>query len=349
MKILKIKSRLQRDGFYNTNFFRKNYLVAAAAWIANFGVVPLFLLVAFLFAPAFFFFLNLLFVVTHVLETIRKLLCIFNYHIRLNFNFKPSFLPIKSLCVKGIVLISCALSLKTAKAFDQAKNHDLIIARGQSVQLTFNDLVKFNFSNKQVIAYQFNEHKHSMIIRGIQLGHCEFMVWHKDQTEVETFEIYVISKFQETKLIHIGLWAEKLGLESSINMPHVRIWGTLKSINQYLEYKKLLSKEADSIIDDVEISPEVSKKIIAEIYTAFFRDYKDSISCNMQKSTLSCEYPNNDSPSESLKKFLSEKYKVEWIQKSGQKSQKNYLVKLKLILLVINNRDKREPCLYCPR
>jgi hypothetical protein len=85
--------------------------VAASKWIANLGVVPLFLLAAFLFAPAFFAFLNLLFVVTHVLETIGKLLYNRDHNRRINTNifsnfqntnFKLSFLPILSQCVKGI-------------------------------------------------------------------------------------------------------------------------------------------------------------------------------------------------------------------------------------------------------
>ena len=60
----------------NLNYFVAVFAVAVSVvgWIENLGVVPLFLFSAFLLAPAFFAFLNLLFVVTHVLETIGKLL-----------------------------------------------------------------------------------------------------------------------------------------------------------------------------------------------------------------------------------------------------------------------------------
>lgn len=113
MKFRQKKSRGLSLGINFIYFAFAAALGAASRWIANLGVVPLFLFSAFLLAPAFFAFLNLLFVVTHVLETIGKLLYnrIFESGINTNIfslltlkSFKPFFLPIFNPCVKGFLI-----------------------------------------------------------------------------------------------------------------------------------------------------------------------------------------------------------------------------------------------------
>src|SRR5687767_5560463 len=95
---------IKKNKFKNYFLAAVAVVFAAVAWIANLGVVPLFFISDFLLEPIFFFFLALLFSVTHVLETIRQLLRYRSRNSRF-FNFKPYVLPIKSLCVKGIFLI----------------------------------------------------------------------------------------------------------------------------------------------------------------------------------------------------------------------------------------------------
>lgn len=326
----KIKSRLKKDGPYRNNG-DKNYF---AAWIANLGVVPLFLLVAFLFAPAFFFFLNLLFVVTHVLETIRQLLSRYRYNNSLHYNFKPSFLPSKYPCVKGIVAlpaISFALLLPL-KINAETLSHDLILAKGQSMELSLPSMEKFNIGNREAITYRLNEKSKKLLIRGTKLGHSEILVWNKDKT-VETYQIFIISKIQEAKFLHLAEITSQLGLDSKIVIPHVRVSGILKNHTQYFDYKKILEQNKEILLDEVQLSSELKNKIFASVYTAFFDDYKESINCNSEFSEISCFYPENEAPSEFLKKFITEKYKINLIQKNNQQLKKNYSLKIKLIQL----------------
>jgi Flp pilus assembly secretin CpaC len=326
-----IKSRPKKDGIYIKSFGEKNYL---AAWIANLGVVPLFLFAAFLLAPAFFFFLNLLFVVTHVLETIRKLLSRYRYNISLYNNFKPYFLPIKSPCVKGILTITCtSLFLFSPVAFNAEKiSHDIILARGQSTEVSLKNMEKFNIGNREVMTYRLNEKSKKMLIRGAQLGHSEILIWNQDKT-LETYQIFVISKVQEAKFLHLAEVSAHLGLESKILIPHIQISGELKNFAQYFDYKKILEQNKESILDEVQLNPELKNKIMAFVYSAFFEDYKESISCKATFSEISCFYPENEAPSEVLKKFLTDKYKINLVQKNNQQLKKNYSLKIKLIQL----------------
>lgn len=339
MRVLKIKGHQIHGGLSINNLF-KNYFFAGAAgavvaWIANLGVVPLFFISAFLLAPAFFFFLNLLFSVTHVLETIRQLLFRYRSNNSLYLNFKPYFLPIKSLCVKGIFLSICTM-LTPRLLNAEVISHDIILARGQSTEITLQNLEKFNVGNREVLRYQLSDQKNSnskkLLIRGAQLGHSEILVWKKDQTS-ETFQVFVISKIQEAKFLHLAELATNLGLSSQILVPHIRIFGELKSLNQYLDYKKLLELNHESLMDEVTLNLELKNKIFAGVYTAFFDNYKDSIKCESEFSEINCYYAENEAPSDSMKKHLSEKFKVNLIQKNNQQLKKNYHLKLKLIQL----------------
>jgi len=325
--INKIKSRLKKDGLSLKNNFT-NYL---AAWIANLGVVPLFLLAAFLLAPAFFFFLSLLLLVTHVLETIGQLLSSYRCNYSLYLNFKPYFLPSNSSCVKGIFLITCIFNL-SCPLNAAMTSRDIILARGQSTEISLPALDKFNVGNPQVLTYKLNEKSKNLIIRGNQLGHSEILVWKKNNT-MESYQVFVISKLQEAKLLNLAQSASFLGLESQTQVPHIRIFGTIKSLNSYLDYKKILEQNKESILDEVELNPILKNKIFAKIYTAFFDDFKDSIKCSTEFSEIICFYPENESPSEHLKKSLTDKYKIQLIQTNNQQFKKNYTLKIKLIQL----------------
>lgn len=313
--------------------------VAASKWIANLGVVPLFLLAAFLFAPAFFIFLNLLFDVTHVLETIGKLLYNRDYNRRINTNiftnlkntnFKLSFLPILSQCVKGIfgfTLLSLILSGATLQA------EDFILSRGQSMTLKLPDMVRFNVGNKEVLTYKLNESNKTLLIRGMGLGTSEILVWNKGGATPTEYQIFVISKIQEAKFLHLAQILKSLGLETKVRLPNLQISGEITSLKQYLQYKKIQNQNADIILDEATLKDELKREILADVLQLFFNDYKDSIQCSAHFSEITCLYPANEAPSKSLKKHLREKYRVNFIEHNNQKLRTNYIFKLKLIQL----------------
>ena len=330
--------RNSRLGQHIQNYFVAVALVAVASgWIANLGVVPLFLLAAFLLAPAFFDFLNLLFSVIHVLETIGKLLynrdnsrCI-NTNISSNFNnsnFKLSFLPNLSQFVKGIFGF-LFLNLLFFGTSLQAK--DYIISRGQSLSLKLPSMIRFNVANKEVLTYKLNESNKTLLIRGASLGASEILVWNKGEATPTPYQIFVISKVQEAKLLHVAQNLGSLGLETKVRLPHLQVSGEISSHKQYLQYKKIQNQFNDLILDEVTIKPELKREILADVFQLFFNDYKDSIKCEVSFSELTCMYPANEAPSASLKKHLGQKYRVIFIELNNQKFRSNYSFKMKLI------------------
>ncbi|MDO9183838.1 MAG: pilus assembly protein N-terminal domain-containing protein, partial [Bacteriovorax sp.] len=210
--------------------------------------------------------------------------------------------------------------------------HDIILARGQSKELNLQGMEKFNIGNRQVITYRLNEKSKNLLLRGNQLGHSEILVWNKDKT-LEKYQIFVISKLQEAKFLHLAEISSSLGLESQILIPHVKFFGELKNYAQYLDYKKIIEQNKEAVLDEVQLKDELKNKIFASVYKAFFEDYKESISCSAEFSEISCFYPENEAPSEVLKKYLVDKYKINLVQKNNQQLKKNYSVKIKLIQL----------------
>lgn len=306
---------------------------AASKWIANFGVVPLFLLAAFLLAPAFFAFLNLLFSVTHVLETIGQLL--YNRYIRDGINsnililyrnqkFKPYFLPIFNPCVKGI--FSFLFLIPTL-----SWSSDFILSRGQSMELQLPRMEKFNIGNKDVLSYRFNENNKTLLIRGSKLGTSEILVWEKGESRPLSHQVSVISKVQEVKFLHLAQLLSALELTSKVVPPHLKVSGELKTLSQYQQYKKIQSAQEAVILDETTLASSLKKDIFAEIYQVFFSSYKDSINCQAHTSVITCFYSSSDGPLDALKKHLSGKYQIDFVEINEQKLQKNYSFKLKLI------------------
>ncbi|MBC7429833.1 MAG: hypothetical protein H7336_14560 [Bacteriovorax sp.] len=192
---------------------------------------------------------------------------------------------------------------------------------------------KFNIANKEVLAYKMNEKDKSLLIRGAKIGTCEILVWNKGAGSPVGYQIFVISKAQEAKLMNLAQMVGELGLETRVQIPNLKVSGELKTLKQYLLYKKIQSLNVDIILDESTLNLGLKKDVLADIYQMLFNDYKDSVKCRVLYSDINCFISSNDAPSESLKKHLSDKYKVNFIEQNNQKLKNNYTFKLKLIQL----------------
>lgn len=315
---------------------KKNYFVLAALTagdtkcIANLGVVPLFLFPVFLFAPAFLAFLSLLFVVTHVLETMIKPLYRPDFTKVIESQLKLYFVSGFNRCVK-IFFNFMVLFLILQPNCSEAK--DLVLSRGQSQSISLKDISKFNIGNKEVISYKFDEKNKTMTIRGTKIGTSELLVWNKGHKEPEQFQIFVVSKAQESKYLMLAQSLSHLGVSVIIEIPHVLVSGEIKTLKNYLQYKKIQSSYESVILDEVELSMELKKEILADVYLLLLNEYKDSAKCRISNSDVVCLVPTNDSPSESVKKHLKDRYRVSFIEQNIQQVKNNYSFKLKLVQL----------------
>lgn len=339
MKFRQKKSRGLSLGINFIYFAFAAALGAASRWMANLGVVPLFLFSAFLLAPAFFAFLNLLFVVTHVLETIGKLLYnrIFDSGINTNIfslltlkSFKPFFLPIFNPCVKGFLIF---LPLILIFGVHTSAAEDIVIGKGETLILPVSPLLKFSVGNKEVLSYKFNEKNKSLMIRGAKIGNSEIVLWKSGESTPQLKQIFVITKMQESKILQLSQSVRSLGLEVEMSLPHIRVKGVLKTKFQYSTFKKLNKKHTDVLIDETSVELNLKKKLMTEVYFQLLSDYKDLTTCSMEGPHLKCFYPANEKISEGLKQSLEDEYAVVFVEMSAQKKAQNYWFRIKLVQL----------------
>lgn len=335
------KSRAQRPGhIYFYYLVAALVVVAVVAWIANLGVVPLFFSSFFLALPAFFFFLNLLFSVTHVLETIGILLynCLDQlrtntnkYFLFLNHKYKPYFLHTNGFCVKGIFVFSLILPFPGLNKALSSENSDLIIAKGQTITLEMKDLAKFNISNKEVVKYKLDEKTKVLHLQGKSLGVSDLLIWKNNVKAPQKRQIFVISKNQEKNNLLISEQLQSMGLEVRNGVNAINVSGKIQNINDFESFKKLQIKNKELINDSIELSSELKKSILAKIYHTLIRSYYENTRCSIELSDVTCTYPANHPIAPDLIAHLKSKYNVQFVKVDAQNFRKNYHFKLKII------------------
>lgn len=341
MKFGQKKSRPQRAGhIYNYYLVAAFFAVAGVAWIANLGVVPLFFSSFFLALPAFFFFLNLLFSVTHVLETIGILLYNCLDQLRTNTNkyflflinkYKPYFLHTNGFCVKGIFVFCLFLPFFSLKPAISGENSDLIIAKGQIMTLELKELTKFNISNKEVVKYKFDEKSKILHLQGQSLGVSDLLIWQKNEKKPLKRQIFVISKNQEKNNLLISEQLQSMGLEVKNGVNAIHVFGKIQNTNDYEAFKKLQAKNKELINDSIELTSELKKSILAKVYKTLIKSYYESTQCSIELSDVTCTYPANHPIAADLMDHLKSKYNVQFIKVDAQNFRKNYHFKLKII------------------
>ncbi|MGK0368092.1 MAG: hypothetical protein ACI9QD_001233, partial [Thermoproteota archaeon] len=122
------------------------------SWISNLGVVPLFLLAAFLFTPCFLSLFLLIFLNCFVFEPILttpalylNIFSIFVLHLN---KVRPLYLYILDLNVKRYIIgISLLFTLN-------AHSQTFFIAKGQQKEFPSINVHRFSIGNKEVIAHK---------------------------------------------------------------------------------------------------------------------------------------------------------------------------------------------------
>jgi Flp pilus assembly secretin CpaC len=139
---------------------------AAPSWIANFGVVPLLRLAAFLLAPIALCFALRRFSVTAVLEA----MAISQSKIRDLVKMKHLNVAITLIFVKAFLLLPVA-------AFAQMRASDIILSKGEQKELSFPGLKNFSVGNAEIISYKFMPKSGKLLVKGKSVGFTDLIVW----------------------------------------------------------------------------------------------------------------------------------------------------------------------------
>jgi hypothetical protein len=298
-----------------------NYL----AWTANLGVVPLFLLAAFLFAPEALFLALRRFSVIAVLEAIS----ISQFE-----TLKLSVLKLLKI-TRSLLFVKVFLLLPHA-SFAQVSPSDVILAKGEQRELSFSGLKNFSVGNPEVIAYKFNPKLGTLLVKGKRVGFTDLIVWTKKGKEV--LSLYVLSKQKFLKTFQLADALKNMNLKIDIKGPVMTASGSLSDFSDYLYLQKIKNQYQNQVFFKITLTQELRNHIIGQIYKKLYANGFSSVTCQIDWLDILCFYEGNEN--KALLKQLADFYRVNFIEQDSKLRHKNYVLKLKLIQL--ERMDGRE-------
>ncbi|MGE3611124.1 MAG: pilus assembly protein N-terminal domain-containing protein [Bacteriovoracaceae bacterium] len=291
---------------------------AAASWTANFGVVPLFLLAAFLLAPIALCLALRRFSVTAVLDAI---------HISLSETQYLSNLKLLNLAIL-VFFVKIFLFLPRA-SFAQTNVSDLILAKGEQKELTFQGLKNFSVGNRDVISYKFNPKSGKLLVKGKKVGFTDLVIWSKSGKQ--TLSLYVLSKQKFLKTFQLADALKNLNLSIDIKGPIMTASGVLTDFSDYLYLQKIKGQFQDQVFFKISLESKLRNHIIGQIYKKLYSNGFNTVSCQADFLDILCFYEGQNNLD--LLKQLASFYRVSFISQDSRLRHKNYRLKLKLIQL----------------
>lgn len=298
---------------------------AAPSWMANLGVVPLFLLAAFLLAPIALCFALRRFSVTAVLEAI-------NISSRKNAylsNLKLLNLTKSLFFVKVFFLLPVALFAQTNQSTPGLAPSDIILAKGEQRELSLSGLKNFSVGNPEVISYKYQAKSGNLLIKGKKVGFTDLIVWRGGQKEVVS--IYVLSKQKFLKTFQLADALKNLNLTIDIKGPVMTASGVVGDFADYLYLQKIKGQFQDQVFFKITLDPKLRNHIVGQIYKKLYANGFSSVTCQADWLDILCFY-EGVSNADFLKQLASF-YRVSFIQQDSRMRHKNYRIKLKLIQL----------------
>ena len=298
---------------------------APSSWIANLGVVPLFLLAAFLLAPAALCLALRRFSVTAVLEAMV---------ISQNKTYKLSNLKLLNLTI-SLLFVKIFLLLPLA-SFAQSSPSDVILAKGEQKELPFSSLKNFSVGNPEVISYKWMPKSGKLLVKGKKVGFTDLVVWTKNGKE--TFSLYVLSKQKFLKTFQLADALKNLNLSIDIKGPVMTASGVLSDFSDYLYLQKIKGQFQEQVFFKISLEKNLRNHIVGQIYKKLYANGFSSVACQADWLDIMCFYEGQNN--EGLLKQLASFYRVSFIQQDSRLKHKNYRLKLKLVQL--ERMDGRE-------
>ena len=296
-------------------------------WIANLGVVPLFLFDAFLFAPAAFFLFALLTFVTPVLETMINLLKIhkYNEYCFLSLIRAPKVANFPQ-CVK-IIVVFCIVST-TFMISTFALEHQIPLGKTQFQR--YSDLLSYSVKNTEILSVHYLEQKNLLSLKGIKAGKTELALTFKDGRQIK-LPIFVHQTFKDNQFLAIH------GLSYMPLKNETVILGQIDSMSSYLSLKNLSSSQKNWNLNLVTLTPDLEKEIWTQIHMLFLNNSYYNIKCDFLNIRLLCQEKTNLALNEKFTKSLTQKWFIELTEAPENELSENFEIKLKLVQMEKQN------------
>lgn len=279
------------------------------AWIANLGVVPLFLFLAFLLAPAAFFLLALLIDVTAVLETMVILLPNHIYHLK-NYLLHLRALKVANIpqCVKIIIPIFLCFSL----GIEIKAENNFIIPIGEEIELPIGHIASYEIKDPSHLEVFYKAHE--KVLKIVAHKPCETEILVKVNENGLTMDHFIYLKASDRKFLKDRVQYQKLR-------------------EHYLSKKLANEYSSSKTHQEYELHPYLKREIWREIQKIFYQSNYHQVKCNFESIFLQCFHRYQAVEFLNLQKELKKKFIVQFIHVAQNIHQNNFMIKLKLISL----------------
>lgn len=318
MKILAKKKGLQKGPFNIQSKNEKNYLT----WIGNFGVVPLFLLAFFLFAPIAFFLLSRRFVVTLVLDTIHQLR---QMVINIIEKFKVRFLTRLSMGVKVFFLIFIPY---LAHADDQK----LTLIQGEIYSTPISPKIsRIVVGANNAASYSISSNQKLIYFKALRTGYAHIEIWPKQESPApQVFSINIIEKTHQ--LAPILKAFRQTRLQTSVVGTQIIVSGKVNSRRDWKLFHQIKIKYKDAIVtEEVSLDHELRNQILVEIIDQLKIENIYQLQCLFIDITPTCRFAQQTPPSESLQKKLALDFFVQFYSVNHGLNAENIKIKIKIV------------------
>lgn len=296
-----------------------------SGWIGNLGVVPLFLLVAFLLAPAFFLLFALLIFVILVFDTIFKL----------RINFKTRFVTSKIILVN--LMLSPCMYFQPLRAGETDISYTygdtIIVSQGETYNFSKSPKEKYTITNKKCLSHKESEDRRELIIKGKCTGFSEVLLW-KNKNKIHTkYHVYIMTKKERFKISHIFESLKEINLQSSFLGNKVSVQGEISDRNQYQKFKALIKEFNSKIVSNVTISDKTSLSIIEDIYKYLFSNGFRDFYCRKRNDSIDCFYSKLNKFNKKTIKFIEKNFYVSLTPVNDIESDSNFRIRLHIFQL----------------
>lgn len=206
---------------------------------------------------------------------------------------------------------------------------DVILAKGEQKEMSFESLKNFSVGNPEVISYKYTPKTGKLLLKGKKVGFTDLVVWKKSGKEV--ISIYVLSKQKFLKTFQLADALKNLNLTIDIKGPIMTASGVLSDFSDYLYLQKVKVQYQDQVFFKITLDPKLRNHIVGQIYKKLYANGFSSVTCQADWLDILCFYEGTTNP-EFLKQ-LAQFYKASFIQQDSRLRHKNYRLKLKLIQL----------------
>lgn len=303
----------------------KNY--ALSSWIANFGVVPLFLFSAFLFLPDFDFLLALLVFVTLVRETITYL----QSRNSDQFFSRIRYLPPLGVLVKSFLLATLSAPVISVGAASPKENTTIVLSIGEQRELIIKYLDKYSIGSSEIISHKFRKAKGSFLIKAKKLGYTDLIIWRGKK--VIKYNIYVLNKYRHVELAGLKNVLEKLPLKVQIEGNLVQITGEIEREEDYQLIKYLDQKIKNHTFFRIQLHSTLRNKLIARIYRTFYKHQIQDVSCDCQYLKFQCFYSSHEELPKKTIQYLEKHFHLQLVYHPSLLQTQNFMAQLKIIRL----------------